>query len=191
MIIAIIYYARKKKKPPGEKYDFTGLGGVEIPKFGAIKPKGGRKAKSSAPRYHKHEERVREIFQKIFKVPFPTIRPAWLKNPVTNSNLEIDGYNETIRTPIGTGLGFEYDGGQHARLTPKFHRSVGDFQYQRAKDGWKDACFKKEKKVLIRIPDFVHYTDLERYIKTKLRREGFGMWIDRYENAQGKSGLYD
>ncbi len=204
MIIACIYYACKKKKLPGETYDFTGLGGIEIPHFGPVKkhPQGrgtggrvrGNNGTGRAPRdrLNKHEEHVREIFERIFKAKFPTIRPKWLNNPVTGANLEVDGYNDNIPTPLGRGLGFEYDGGQNSRFTPKFHKSVGDIQYQRAKDSWKDACFKKENKVLIRIPDFVHYTDLERFIKTKLKREGFTDQVEKYELARGSnSGLYD
>lgn len=194
MIIAVIYYSFKGKKSGGQKYDFTGLGGIEIPHFGptrktkAVKTTSGR----GRQRFNKHEERCREIFEKIFGVSFPSVRPKWLENPITGKNLEIDGWNDTIPTPVGHGLGFEYDGGQHGRYTPRFHKNVGDFQYQRAKDSWKDARFKQEKKVLIRIPDFVHYTDLERFICTKLRREGFSSWIDKFESKKSSGGgLYD
>ncbi len=122
---------------------------------------------------YKHEERCREIFQNIYGAKFVSVRPGWLKNPVTGKNLELDGFNASIRTPIGKGLAFEYDGAQHAKYVPRYHPSgAQEFLYQVKKDSWKDLMCKKENIVLVRIPDFVAFEDLERFIKTKLRRMG-------------------
>lgn len=127
--------------------------------------------KKKRPKLNKHEERCREIFQDIFRVPFKSCRPDFLKNPVTGRNLELDGYNATIKTKLGKGLAFEYDGQQHHNYNKHFHKSGPDeFSYQVKKDYYKDLKCKEKKILLIRIPHDVSYNDLERYIRSKLRR---------------------
>ncbi len=122
---------------------------------------------------YKNEEKCREIFQGIFQRPFPKIRPDWLKSPATKKNLEIDGFCPDIETPIGKGLGFEYNGRQHSKYTPYFHRKgPQEFHYQLAKDDWKNAKCKELGIVLINIPHDISPRDLERHIKYKLRKIG-------------------
>lgn len=129
----------------------------------------GRSKHSSRPKLNKHEERCREIFQDIYGMKFKSVRPDWLKNPVTGRNLELDGYCPDIRTPKGQGLAFEYDGAQHAKFNKHFHRSgANEFQYQVKKDQLKDALCEKHGIFLVRIPHFVAYEDLQRYITNKL-----------------------
>lgn len=130
--------------------------------------------KKPEKRINKTEEKCRTIFENIFKVEFKTIRPDWLKNPVPNGkNLELDGFNPTIKTPIGQGLAFEYDGEQHSKYNKHFHRSGPmEFVYQTKKDTWKDMKCKEKKIILIRIPHFILSHDLERYIKEKINRLG-------------------
>lgn len=124
---------------------------------------------------NKHEERCRVIFQNIFHVPFSSIRPEWLKNPVTGRNLELDGFNPDIVTPVGKGLAFEYDGHQHSAYKPHFHRGgVDDFKYQVKKDTFKDLKCKERGVLLVRIPHFVDYYDLDRFIAEKLQKMGVG-----------------
>lgn len=120
----------------------------------------------------KNEGKCREILERVFQKPFTKIRPDFLKNPVTGKNLEIDCYNAEIKTPIGTGLGLEYDGEQHARYTPYFHKTKDDFLNQRTKDTWKDLQCKRQGILLIRVPHFVSYEDLEVFIVNVLRRQG-------------------
>lgn len=122
----------------------------------------------------KHEEKCRQIFEGIFDSPFPSVRPDWLKNPITGQNLELDGFNANIRTRFGRGLAFEYDGEQHAKYSPHFHR--GDpkkFVYQYKKDSYKDQCCKRKGVLLIRIPHYIHHSELDMYIVKKL--ESFGL----------------
>lgn len=122
---------------------------------------------------NKAEERCREIFQEIFQTQFKSVRPGWLKNPTTNKNLELDGYCPHIDTPIGQGLAFEYDGVQHSQYNKHFHKGgPEEFVYQTKKDSWKDLRCEQEGVLLIRIPHFVAFQDLERYIKQKLKRKG-------------------
>lgn len=136
-----------------------------------ITRKGARKVLKTK-KVNKHEEECRRIFQDIFGVHFRSIRPKWLKNPTSNKNLELDGYNPHIKTPIGDGLAFEYDGQQHSKYTPHFHKGgVEEFEYQVAKDNWKDKKCKERGVLLIRIPHFVNFQDLERYILMLLKRK--------------------
>lgn len=124
-------------------------------------------------RLWKNEERCRQIFEKIFGVKFESVRPDFLKNPVTNRNLELDGYNPTIKTKMGRGLAFERDGEQHAMYIPSMHKNnPQEFIYQDLKDKWKSEICKKEGIMLIRIGHEVAYDDLERYIIAKLRMNG-------------------
>ena len=140
---------------------------------------------------NKHEEECRRIFQDIFGVRFRSVRPKWLKNPVTKKNLELDGYNPSISTSKGNGLAFEYDGRQHSKYTPHFHQAGPDeFEYQVVKDTWKDQKCKERGVMLIRVPHFVAFQDIERYIKMMLKRNGVETHIgnmrglyDRYKNS--------
>jgi hypothetical protein len=170
LVIAVIYcfLTTKKKRTV---YDFHGIGesGWNVTEgnfwnYGVAKHKRRRQK-------NKHEERCREIFQDIYEERFKSVRPDWLKNPATGKNLELDGYCPRIRTPLGTGLAFEYDGAQHSKYNKHFHRSGHDeFLYQTKKDSWKDIRCKQEGVYLIRIPHFVAYEDLERYIINKLEK---------------------
>lgn len=119
---------------------------------------------------NKSEERCRDIFEEIFRYPFPSVRPSWLKNPATGRNLELDGLCDKIPTPIGYGIAFEYDGVQHAQYG-HFHASPSDFIYQTKKDNYKTLRCKEEGILLVRIPHTVAFEDLERYIRWQLEKK--------------------
>lgn len=102
-------------------------------------------------------------------MPLPKSRPAWLKNPTTKRNLELDMYNEEHR------IAFEYDGAQHDVYTPHYHSSPYHFEYRRLLDRLKDTLCKQERVTLIRIPyTLVSHSDpvrtarrLERLLRSK------------------------
>ena len=116
----------------------------------------------------KPEARCREIFEKLLRRPFPKVRPEWLVNPATKKRLELDGYCASIKTRIGTGLAFEYDGRQHSQKVPYFHRKEGDFVNQVRRDFLKDRICKSKGIVLIRIPHTIRYDKLEEHITARL-----------------------
>lgn len=164
-----------------KRYKFIGL---DDSAFSAVLRKFRKRNKKAFKRHHKtkkynkHEERCREIFEKIFGAKFKSVRPEWLKNPATGKNLELDGYCPDIVTPLGRGLCYEYDGQQHSMYTPYFHRGgPKEFLYQLKKDNWKDIKCRERGVLLIRIPHFVAYEDLERYIRQQLRNKGLGKYV--------------
>lgn len=160
LFVLVIYFIVKSKK---KKYKFQGLRDTPM----RIEKKKKKKKKN------KHEERCREIFQDLFGSKFKSCRPDFLKNPATKKNLELDGYCPHIRTKLGKGLAFEYDGKQHAEYVPHFHKKgAKEFVYQAKKDSFKDMKCKQEGILLIRIPHFIVFNDLERYIKNRCRQEG-------------------
>lgn len=131
-----------------------------------------RRNEPKPKKYNKSQSRCHEIFEQYFNKKFiEDHRPDWLKNEVTGRNLELDGFCPDIKTQIGQGVAYEYDGRQHSKYTPYFHREGGkqEFVYQTKKDYMKDLLCKKEGVVLIRIPHYISYYDLEKYIHTKLK----------------------
>lgn len=162
-----------------------GSDGVSVGGFG--------KKEKKPKKIHKHEERCREIFTEIFGKKFKSERPDWLENPVSGDNLELDGVNYTIPTRLGRGLAFEYDGRQHSEYDRYFHRGgPKEFEYQVKKDQWKDLKCKEQGILLIRIPHFVPYQDLDRYIMQRLRKEGLGHYLGGGNRGESdRSEAYD
>ena len=60
------------------------------------------------------------IFETIFYKTFIKVRPDWLVNPITNKNLELDGYCEELN------IAFEYNGEQHYSDNTIYPRSKYD-----------------------------------------------------------------
>ena len=197
VLILVVYCVWSGKGIKRKKHEFEGLGesgwdvaqgsnywnyGLselrkhgkrKLPKWMKGTHKSGKKHRHRQPKINKSEEKCRDIFQKIYGQKFKSVRPKWLKNPVTGRSLELDGFCPQIRTPMGTGLAFEYDGAQHAKYVKHFHkRGAIDFKYQVKKDEWKDIRCKEEGITLVRIPHFVAFQDLERYIVQRLRKVG-------------------
>lgn len=132
----------------------------------------GKTVNHSNKKVNKGEEKCRTIFEGYFGLKFESIRPDWLKYPETNRNLELDGFNPSVKTKLGKGLAFEYDGAQHAYYTPAFHKNEGEFKNQVKRDIWKDRKCKELGILLIRIPHTVHYDHLASHILSKLRSVG-------------------
>lgn len=161
LAVVLFFWWRTRNR----KYRFLGL--ADPSEVRSIKAKKRKKKKTSSM-----EEKARAIFTSIYGVAFPSIRPPFLKNPSTGKNLELDGYNPNIHTPLGRGLAFEYDGKQHSQYTPYYHNSKDEFAYQVAKDNWKTNQCRKHGILLIRIPHYVVPFELETFIRNKLKRAG-------------------
>lgn len=140
----------------GKKHDFVGLSKDLL----SLLKKKRRIQK-------KNEQRCREVLERIYQAPFSACRPSFLKSPWTGRNLELDCYNPNMK------LAAEYDGQQHYKYTPYFHRK-GEYQFheQVKRDKWKEQKCKELGITLIRIPYTVKYRDLERFIKKELKKHG-------------------
>jgi hypothetical protein len=109
----------------------------------------------------KMERKVRKIFKEIFNAKFPTSRPKWLINPLTNSQMHLDGYNWKLK------LAFEYNGSQHYRFTKYFHRNYQEFLDQQKRDIIKKELCKARKITLIVVPYTIDTEKLGDYIITE------------------------
>lgn len=109
----------------------------------------------------KNEKKCREVFESIFGVSFPTVRPLFLKR-ANGKSLELDGYNDKLK------LAFEYNGAQHYKFSPRFHSSPKDFRDQQERDVEKRRMCLAAGVTLIEIPYTVKYQDLEAFIRRRL-----------------------
>ena len=114
----------------------------------------------------KHETRCRIIMENLFKAPFVSVRPDFLKYDKTGKNLELDMFNSDLM------IALEYDGIHHRKFTEFFHKSEQDFIEQQERDKYKEERCKELGITLIRVPDTVKYEDLEEYIKDELDKRG-------------------
>jgi hypothetical protein len=107
----------------------------------------------------KGEIRCKEIFEKIFQLPFKSVRPDWLKNPKTLKNLELDGYCEQLK------LAFEYSGQQHYLPSPHL-QTQEEFINLKQRDCFKASRCLERGVLLIIVPYTV--IDIEKYIINEL-----------------------
>ena len=174
VVIGIIYWIWRGSKER-QIYDYQGLTG-KIPLqvsdtlidrfFGGAPRKRGWSRRQGQPRVNKTEEQCRAIVQRIYNRPFPSIRPDFLKSPMTKKNLELDCYNADLKIAI------EYNGQQHYRYTPHFHKSKRDFYSQVHRDDWKRKRCREMGIRLIEIPYWITEDRLEEYIRRELGKKG-------------------
>lgn len=122
------------------------------------------------------ELECRRILQKVFNKPFNTLRPNFLRNPITSSsdgdssqnfNLELDCFEPSLR------LALEYQGQQHYKYIPHFHKNKEAFRNQQYRDELKRRMCKDNKINLIEVPHTVKTHEIEPFIKNKLRMFGY------------------
>lgn len=120
-------------------------------------------------RKSKGEAECRRVLEYIFNKPFPSVRPDFLRNPVTsaNYNLELDCYNEQLR------LACEYNGRQHYEFIPFFHKNKEAFMNQKYRDDMKNRICRENGIILITVPYTVELKDIKKYIEKELKRAGY------------------
>ena len=97
----------------------------------------------------KSEPLCRKIFEELLGTPFPKMRPKWLQ---WICPLELDGYNEEKK------LAFEYQGVQHEKYDPHFHRNgPDDFKDQVDRDNFKAKKCEERGILLFIIPSTFNY----------------------------------
>eukprot|EP00667_Euglena_gracilis_P017548 EG_transcript_18504 len=147
--------------------------------------RGWLRARGTRPsgRRPKFEHRCCELMEQMFGQPFVKARPPWLVNPKTKRPLELDVFNEALQ------LAVEYDGRQHVRFTPFFHKESEDFITQQERDALKDKLCRLHGITLIRVPATVKYPALEAYLRSSLiqagspppsRGKGFGHTLQQW-----------
>lgn len=115
----------------------------------------------------KGELECRRVLEAIYNKPFPKIRPNMLRNPVTSSdmndnNLELDCYNDELK------LAVEYNGIQHYKYIPFFHKNKEAFQNQKYRDHMKRELCKKNGITLIEVPYTIKVQDIESFLRKEL-----------------------
>ena len=123
------------------------------------------KQRVKSKKINKTEEKCRKIIEKIYNRKFPSIRPSFLKNPKTKKNLEIDCYNSELK------IGLEYNGQQHYKYTPFFHKKKSNFFSQVFRDDWKRKKCGELGITLIEIPYWITEMNLENYIQKELLKK--------------------
>jgi hypothetical protein len=120
--------------------------------------------KNNIPKESKGEIECRRVLYSIFQVPFNKYRPDFLKNHVNGGhNLELDCYNPKLK------LAIEYNGIQHYKFSPFFHKNKETFLNQKYRDEIKRRMCKDNDIVLIEVPYTVQLEDIESYIINKLK----------------------
>jgi hypothetical protein len=116
----------------------------------------------------KGEKAAKVALHRIFKVEFGKIRPDFLRNKVTNKNLELDLFNEKLM------LAVEVQGRQHYEYVPFFHNNnYAVFRNQQYRDEIKRMICEKEGINLIEVPYTVQPEDMEHYLRVKALELGF------------------
>lgn len=121
------------------------------------------------PKDSKGETICRNYLERILNRKFAKARPDFLRNPVTGGdfNLELDCYNKDIQ------LALEYNGVQHYKFTPYFHKNKESFLNQKYRDEMKRVKCREHNIKLIEVPYSVKHEDLEDYVHNELIRFGF------------------
>lgn len=122
-----------------------------------------------APKDSKGEVECRRVLEQIFQKNFPKHRPDILNNPVTggNHNLELDCYCPELR------LAVEYNGVQHYKFVPYFHKNKEAFMNQKYRDELKRRMCRDNGINLIEVPYTVKVEDIKQYITKKLVSMGY------------------
>jgi hypothetical protein len=108
----------------------------------------------------KGESIVRQYMSEKFNRPFDKVRNLY--NPVTGQYLEIDCYNEDLK------IGVEYQGQQHYKYIPHFHKNVEAFRNQQYRDELKRIYCRDAGILLIEVPYTVKHKDIPYYLESQL-----------------------
>ena len=127
------------------------------------------------PHESKGEIECRRVLEELFNRPFPKTRPNFLRNPVTSNNiesnnLEIDCYNDELK------LGVEYNGIQHYKYIPYFHKTKDSFHNQKYRDYVKNDICQKNGITLIEVPYTVKIPEIKSFILNKLN---YNKWTQK------------
>ena len=113
------------------------------------------------------ENECRRCIELITRKQFIKVKHPKLKNPVTGSFLELDCYNDELK------LGIEYQGQQHYKFNPHFHKTKADFQLQKYRDWIKAKLCQEENIKLIEVPYDIKIKDIYAYLENEYKNIRF------------------
>lgn len=115
----------------------------------------------------KGEQECRRVLENYFNKSFPNSRPAIIKNPITNYNLELDCYNSELK------LAVEYNGQQHYKFNPYFHKNKDSFRVQQYKDEIKRRLCHENNIKLIEVPNTIPVDQIREFLIKELHKLGY------------------
>jgi hypothetical protein len=160
ILLSILAYRKLTKQKGKWTNNFGNMYRFAAPEWyhsGAVKQKDGSKG----------EIECRKYLETVFQKPFPKIRPRFLQNPITGNNLEIDCFNASLK------LGVEYNGVQHYKFTPRFHKNSEALMTQKYRDEIKRRLCVENGITLIEVPYTIRLNDIGPYINLQLEKKGF------------------
>lgn len=154
LIIVIVAFCRRGQQGTWSEY--------------LIRPEQLQSSPSHSPQRVRTDSRgeteCRRVLEQLYNRPFNKARPDFLSNPVTGGeyNLELDCYNDELKIAV------EYNGVQHYKYTPYFHKSREAFQNQKYRDYMKRELCQKNGVTLIEVPYSVPIGEIEQYLRKRL-----------------------
>ncbi len=126
------------------------------------------KPRRQPPIESKGEAECRRVLQYLFKRRFDKARPDFLRNPVTGGhfNLELDCFDPELKIAV------EYNGVQHYKYVPYFHKNKEAFLNQKYRDQMKRQKCKENGILLIEVPNTMKLEDIKGFLEKELRRKG-------------------
>jgi hypothetical protein len=117
----------------------------------------------------KGEIECRRVLENLLNKPFNKARPDFLRNEVTgnNFNLELDCFNPELK------LAIEYNGVQHYKFTPYFHKNNEHFLNQKYRDYMKRTLCRDGGITLIEVPYTVQNHKIYDFLRLELIKNGF------------------
>lgn len=165
-VLVIIFIITKAKGIKGSWSEKSDIDPFRTFVFNNGEEEGDEKKQDS-----KGERICRKFLQDTLGEPFDKIRPDFLRNPITSKNydnshnLEIDCYSPKLK------LGVEFNGAQHYKYIPHFHKNYEAFRNQQYRDELKKRMCADNNVTLIEVP----YTEknIPRYLYDKLNALGY------------------
>jgi len=117
---------------------------------------------ASRPSKYYREGDCRKIIEDLTGKPFAKIRPKFLTNPETGKPLELDCFNSELN------IALEYNGVEHYKYTPYFHRTPDAFEKQLQRDKLKEKLCRENGVYLIVVPYSVK--NLKQFIVDELNK---------------------
>lgn len=103
-----------------------------------------------------------QTMERIYGIPFATVRPAWLINPETGARLELDCYNDELKIAV------EYNGEQHYKWPNFLNQTYEQFINQVRRDSFKMDICDRNNVYLIVVPYNVPHDMIPAFIMSHL-----------------------